>query len=411
MKKIIFSFAFLLIQFSPLFAESAYFIYDTPPDYTEQEAHNLMLEENKFTVNGGLVDFPYNSYEGDYLSQYGPKVSLRAHDGTLFRGVPLHDSQDIVKLNKVFLIDGPANIRITPPLPKGKGKDFAFSDRNAWKNPKKWNGAVIGSMADNTMIAAAYKYDDWYFVYDADRNAGWTQGKNLKPIPAGKMYFYNKIDNAPQYFASWKEAEKYDTNKIFDMFNPNSIESRGMTIEDVCFGDDCKSQPTNKSNNLPAGKKPEDFCPKFITPSEKDGFISTTLPFDTSAKKSYIWRYCHGQDPNHYVSPSRPVTDVKMKTDKCICLDGAWFEEPEYVVFTKDEPFYNIDEHGNRTYDCIEEENTILCNISCEAEDGGCEACDPTEVCNRGGPQKICPKECMEWQLVTSPVGPAKGGI
>ncbi len=395
MKKIIFSFIFLVATFLPLFAAPSYFIYDRPADYTEEEAQNLMLEENKFTLNGqAIVSDSYKADSSqDSYARYGPKVLLRFRDEPVFRGVPIRCTPDsgCLAAKDVFLIDGPANIRITPGKPK---KEKPFYNENGWKNPKEWDGKVIGEIADNTMVFAAQKYGDWYFIYDRSNNTGWTNKQNLKPIAADKLYFFNKINNAPEYFASWKEETNEKISEIFEILEPNTALSKGLnrslTMDDMCFGN-CNVKLRNIY--LPEGKTLKDLCPKFITPFEKDGFVSTVIPFDTSAKKSYIWRYCNGQSPYKYVSPSTKIADVKMKTDRCVCIEGSSWDGYSAKEFYKNEFFGN---------DCTEKDNTIVCELECKWVDSKtCSYCDSYEVCESGGPIKICPKECMQWQPVS----------
>lgn len=172
-----------------------------------------------------------------------------------------------------------------------------------------------------------------------------------------------KTENAEQFFAA--KDEKYQVY--------NNLRKLQLEVK-------------NKTYN-PSDKNLKSYCPKNISRFEEDGFVSNALPRDLSAQKYELSLLCRG-----LLKPpvDKEVKNVKLKKDKCACFTGSAFEDYNPVQFKKDEIFYT-EVKDEKKFTCRLREHHVVCYFP--------NPCD-TEGCGFWPIQKICPKECMQWDLV-----------
>ncbi len=411
MKNLFFIF-FLVIAHATYAAN--YFIYDRPATLSHKAANALMadLSLNADSFDADEVILPNGMLSSDFsydMGQEPPPFSKAKFTG-------IKAINNAKQIQQTYLIDGPANIRLTPPqkmiydILGAQARCFAVKEKKCgqltdtiWAQKcgpfsnadieictnlaacvsqnikaqcnndtrngdcplqhKKCDGSVIGSFEDKTLVLATQSYGDWFFVTDG-ASSGWTAKANLKVIPENKIYLNQEIKNPEDFFKS--KADEYTVRA--------NLKELQLAQADYTFN------ATDK--NL------KNYCPQNITPFEADGFVSSSYPKDLPALKYDLSLLCQGiaEAPKY-----QEVQDVALKTDNCACYEGSAFEEYEAKTFKKEEAFY-FEEKGVKKYQCQVRKHFIVCY-----RPNPCE----TEGCGFWPIEKICPKECMTWKNKT----------
>ncbi len=390
-----------ILIYALILSGAEYFTYDKPASMSPEVANSLMAGENNLGINvlsstdiviDGMIasDMTYDFDDTDFTERN--KDFLPDFIGIV--GI-----KNTMPIEKTYLINGPANIRLSPPanlLYGNKEKcinhwkeDCKSNDWRAkypvsctkignqhfctcideWINHqcetaesdcplkyKKCDGHVIGKFENNILVLATQQYKDWFFVTDG-KNSGWTAKQNLKEIPAGKIYLKEEIKNPAKFFTDKTEAYEVWANlrmlQLMTDYNP---------------------QDKNLKN----------YCPKNISLLEQDGFVSNQYPPDLAAQKYQLYLLCNGlPKPLTY----KEIENVKLKAAKCACFDGSSFEDYLPAEFTQKDVFYT-EVKGQKEYSCQLREHHVVCYAP--------NPCD-TEGCGFWPIEKICPKSCMTW--------------
>ena len=370
-----------------------YFVYDKPNFISPDAANALMSVEN-------FGDDSADPFKNIHIFTNGlsywsiSSVAPQRHD---FLGLNIKAAKEI---EQVYLVDGPANIRFTPPenlldyenkncmaaLKKECQDDavrlkyeqetevtkMAYSFYKPCSDEwiaakcgdcplikKECDGHIIGQFEDNKLVLAIREYKGWFFVRDG-RNSGWAAKKNLKKIPKNKIYLKKESENPQQFFTD--KAEKYEIK---------------VNLE--------KLQAAVKSGTYnPLDKNLKKYCPQNITPLEKDG-IYDYAQRNVTSRKYELYLLCSGLKKPEL----KEVENVAIKTDKCSCYEMPEYGAPSPKEFTKEEIFYFYTPHdeGERKYQCTLRNSYIDCFVYTSMSAG-----------DYDGIFKICPKDCMTWQ-------------
>jgi hypothetical protein len=133
-------------------------LYDRPASVSARDAVSIMLENLDLTVPLGVA-FADIQKSSDFMLDHDREFVKKWGGLNGYWGVEGSKEEDPA----IFLIDGPANLRLRP------------------------DGDVIASWADQTPVRLLKSKGDWKLVSNGLRKYGWTHQKNLKPLPEGKV--------------------------------------------------------------------------------------------------------------------------------------------------------------------------------------------------------------------------------